>query len=81
MYPALARLDDAIISGEEGVIKPDRAIFDIAAARIAHAPQDTLFIDDRRANIEAAMDAGFIGHHFTGADALRAEFARRGIAL
>jgi 2-haloacid dehalogenase len=81
MYPALDLLDDAVISGEEGVVKPDPAIYAITASRLAHPPQHTLFIDDRAENIEAAMDAGFLGHHFTGADALRADLARRGIAL
>lgn len=81
MYPVLETLDVAVISGEEGVIKPDPEIYAITAARIGHAPQETLFIDDRPENITAAREAGFMGHVFTNAQALKTDLAARGIAV
>ena len=37
-YPAIARFDAHVVSGQEGVIKPDPEIYEITRARIAHAP-------------------------------------------
>ncbi|MEM6948093.1 MAG: HAD family phosphatase [Pseudomonadota bacterium] len=65
-------LHDVVVSGREGVIKPDPKIYEIALARMGRpAPGDVFFIDDRPENIEAAERLGFIGHVFTGAGALR----------
>ncbi len=80
-YPSFERFEVAIISGEEGVIKPDPAIYEIAKARLASPPGDTLFIDDRLENVEAARAAGFMGHHFRGAEGLKADLAARGLTL
>ncbi len=80
-YPDLARLEIAVISGEEGVIKPDPAIYVIARARLATPADQTLFIDDRLDNIEAARAAGFMGHHFRNAASLKADLTARGLAI
>ena len=80
-YPAIARFDAHVISGEEGVIKPDPAIYDITRARIAHAPEDTVFIDDRADNIEAARAAGFQGVVFESAAQVRRELQARGLPV
>lgn len=62
---------DIVVSGDHGVIKPDREIYDITLARMGHPdPSDVLFIDDRRDNIEAAETLGFHGHVFTDAAGL-----------
>ncbi|WP_241094994.1 HAD family hydrolase [Marinicauda algicola] len=81
MYPFLDRLDAAVITGEEGVIKPDPAIFEITKARIATAPEETLFIDDRAENIAAGERAGFPGLVFEGEAKLRRDLARLGVKL
>ena len=65
MYPYLHYLDEAVISGEEKVIKPDPEIYEITIKRIATPPQETVFIDDRLDNIEAAEAFGFLTIHFT----------------
>lgn len=56
---------DAIVSGDEGVIKPDRRIYEIVLARTGLSAGDLLFIDDSAANIAAAEALGFHTHHFT----------------
>lgn len=76
LYPAFGLFETAVISGEEGLVKPDPALYALTIARIATPPGETLFVDDRLDNIEAAARAGFAVHHFTGARALRAELAR-----
>jgi epoxide hydrolase-like predicted phosphatase len=51
-------VDEIIISAEEGVIKPDAAIYRIAMARLETKPEDSLFVDDYHKNVEAAGDFG-----------------------
>lgn len=80
-YPAIARFDAHVISGEEGVIKPDPAIYRITRARIAHAPEDVVFIDDRADNIEAARAAGFQGVVFESAGQVRRALEARGLPV
>ena len=70
---------DAIVSGDEKVIKPARRIYEIVLERTGLAPADLLFIDDSAANIDAAMDMGFHTHHFTDPARLRAAVERHGL--
>jgi HAD superfamily hydrolase (TIGR01509 family) len=71
MSPAFSRLDGRIISGHEGVMKPDAAIFHLTCERFGLAPGEALFVDDSAANIAAARALGFKVHHFTDPAALR----------
>ena len=71
MSAAFGRIEDFLISGREGLIKPDPAIFRLACARFGLAPADFLFVDDGAHNVEAARALGFHVHHFTDPAALR----------
>ncbi len=62
---------DAIVSGDEKVIKPNRRIYEIVLERTGLAAGDLLFIDDSAANIAAAKALGFHTHHFTDPARLR----------
>jgi 2-haloacid dehalogenase len=69
-----------VVSGAEKLIKPDPAIFDLAASRFGHAPQTMLFIDDNAANIATAKALGWHTHHFAhGAAALETDLVRYGL--
>ena len=70
---------DIVVSGKERLVKPDAAIFALAAERFGHAPEAMLFIDDNRANIDAARSYGWQVHHFTDAPTLRIDLERRGL--
>ena len=70
MSPAFAGLDGRIVSGLEGVMKPDPAIFALASARFGFAPGEALFVDDSARNIAAAQALGFRTHHFADPAAL-----------
>jgi HAD superfamily hydrolase (TIGR01509 family) len=70
---------DAIVSGDEGVIKPDRRIYEIVLERTGLEASDLLFIDDSAKNIEAAMAMGFHTHHFIDPALLRAAVERHGL--
>lgn len=79
MSPAFGCLDGRIISGLEGVAKPDAAIFDLACARFGFSPAEALFVDDHARNVEAARALGFQAHHFTEPAALKPALERLGL--
>ena len=64
-YPFLKDFDGKIISGRDFLIKPDPAIYELAISRFDLMPQETLFIDDRLDNIEAAQKLNFQTIHLT----------------
>jgi putative hydrolase of the HAD superfamily len=54
-----------VISGEIQLIKPDPAIFEYMVERFGLSPENTVFIDDHRPNIESAGRLGFKTLHFS----------------
>ena len=68
-----------MVSGDEKLAKPDARIFDLAARRFGLEPGAMLFIDDNPANIAAARELGWNVHHFSDAQALRADLTHRGL--
>jgi putative hydrolase of the HAD superfamily len=62
-----------VISGDIGLLKPDRAIFDHLMSRYGLAHPETVFIDDTLPNVRSARAMGLRGIHFTGAAACAAE--------
>ena len=64
-YPFLKEFDGKIISGRDFLIKPDPAIYELAISRFNLIPEETLFIDDRIDNIEAAQKLKFQTIHLT----------------
>lgn len=77
--PVFDLFRDIVVSGEEKLVKPDPAIFALAARRFGHAPDAMLFIDDNAANVAGAKACGWHAHHFRDASTLRAELVARGL--
>jgi 2-haloacid dehalogenase len=75
----LAPFRAILVSGEEGLAKPDPAIYALARRRFALGAGEALFVDDRAENVAGAEAAGFAGHLFRGAAGLRADLARHGL--
>lgn len=71
--------EDVVVSGFANMLKPDREIFDLLCTRNHLAPQDCLFIDDSKTNVDGAISAGWQGHHFTSPHMLRADLSERGL--
>ena len=71
-HPFIDLLDGVVVSGEEGMIKPEPAIFELLTARFGLEPAVTLFVDDMPANVDAARALGFEAHRFIDAAVLRA---------
>ena len=79
LSPVFGRFLDTVVSSDEGLVKPDPRIFEIACARSGLAPSQMLFIDDSRANIEAAAALGFHTHLFHDPAALRPAIVANGL--
>lgn len=78
-FEFLTWFDGLLISGDEGVVKPDPAIYELLLDRFGLSAHRTVFIDDRLENIEAARAAGLEGIHFRSADQLRRELVEHGV--
>ena len=78
-FDFLAWFEGIVISGEVGVNKPDRRIFEHLAQRFGIEPEESVFVDDSAANIDAANALGFFAIQFTDAAALRRALVRLGL--
>jgi 2-haloacid dehalogenase len=78
-YDVLHVFDGAVVSGDEGVLKPSREIFRRLLDRFDLEAAETLFIDDSEVNVEGARAAGLQAHHFAGAADLRRALADLGL--
>lgn len=77
--PAIDELEDVVVSGREGLVKPNPAIFRVLSERFDLDPRQTVFVDDLPTNIDAAKRLGFIGVVFTDATALRNDLVSLGL--
>ena len=70
-YPFLNLFDGLIISGKEQMIKPDKEIYLLAINRFNLDPEQTVFIDDKIENIEAAKKLNFKTIHLDKPELIR----------
>jgi len=75
-YDFFELLDDMVISGEVGFVKPESEIYQIMLDKIGKPAQECLFIDDSLPNIQQAEKLGFVGIHFQSAEQLRIELEK-----
>jgi len=68
-----------VVSGAEGVVKPDPRIYALLCKRAGLEPQDCLFIDDSPKNVDGARAAGMQAELFTTPEALEQALAARGL--
>jgi phosphinothricin acetyltransferase len=80
-FPVLGELEGIVVSGEEGIAKPDREIFDRLLQRYGVDPATAVYVDDRAENVETARGLGLAGVQFETADALRRDLAGLGLAV
>ena len=62
--------DGIVMSGAEGVTKPDPAIFALLCDRYRVAPGEAVFVDDSPTNVSAAQRFGLQAVLFRDADRL-----------
>jgi 2-haloacid dehalogenase len=80
-FAALERFDTLVVSGFEGVGKPDPAIFALACQRNNVAPERAVFIDDMESNVAAAAGFGLTAIRFTDAAQLRSDLLALGLPV
>ncbi|HEY3188017.1 MAG TPA: HAD family phosphatase [Solirubrobacteraceae bacterium] len=69
-FPEL--FDGWVISGEEGIRKPDPAIYALGAERIGLPPEEIVFVDDLRGNLKPARAMGMATvHHVRAEETIR----------
>jgi 2-haloacid dehalogenase len=80
-FDFLELLEDVVVSGTEGLAKPDPAIYALTVARTGLRADELAFVDDREDNVAAAIEAGLDGIVFRGADGVRAALRERGLPV
>ena len=69
----LSQFDVLVWSYQLRIAKPNPAIYRYVLDKLRTRPEETLFIDDRKPNVDAALDIGMKGIVFTNVGALRAD--------
>lgn len=75
----LEDVDGALFSFQVKQIKPEPDIYRSLLAKYSLIPQECIFLDDRRENVEAAEAQGIAGIRFTGYEEALLELKRRGV--
>jgi 2-haloacid dehalogenase len=78
-FDFLSWFQGVVVSGAEGVMKPDARIFRILFERYGVAPESAVFIDDVAGNAAAASALGVHGIHFCSSDQLRRDLTAVGL--
>lgn len=66
MIPRIGRFHGVVFSVEEGLIKPNPALFDRLTSRYALLPEECLLIDDNADNVTGARKQGWQAYRFDG---------------
>ncbi len=75
-YPFLKLFNGLIISGEHKLIKPDKAIYELAISHFNLIPEKTVFIDDKIENIIAAEKLNFNTIHLVDPQKIQIEIRK-----
>jgi len=74
----LPRFDVLVWSYQHKMAKPEPAIYRLALERLGTQPEETLFIDDKQANIDAARALGIVSIQFSTIEKLREDLISDG---
>jgi len=77
--PELEHFEAQFLSFELGLAKPDAEIFRQVCERSQTRPERCYFVDDTRANVDAALALGFRTHWFRGLTGLIADLGALGL--
>lgn len=80
-YPILEEFEGIVISGAEGMIKPDPAIYRLLCARYDVLPERAAFLDDSLPNVEGAEAIGMHGILFQSPGQARDALAALGLQV
>jgi 2-haloacid dehalogenase len=78
-FGLLERFDGVVVSGEEGIAKPDPALFKVVFDRYQVQPGQAIFVDDTERNCVTAESLDMEVIRFTDADTARARLVELGV--
>lgn len=78
-YDFLQWFQGTVVSSAEGLLKPDPRIFHRLLDRFGLTPQTTLFVDDSRPNVDAALALGMQAMRFRSPEDLRRRLVQAGV--
>jgi epoxide hydrolase-like predicted phosphatase len=74
-WGVLEMFDEIFCSGDEGLVKPDMAAFQVVLERLGVTAEQAVFIDDTIDHVQAARTLGLRGILFTTVEALAEQLA------
>src|SRR5204863_7919380 len=77
----LSHFDHQILSCELRAIKPDPVIYRHSLSLLSTAPSETIFVDDREGNIQAARAEGIHGLLFESVAQFRIDLQQLGFSI
>lgn len=80
-FPFMSVFKDIVLSGEVGLLKPDRRIFEILLQRVGRPAGECVFIDDAQANVMAAQEMGMLAVQYTNPPELAAALDDLGVEI
>jgi 2-haloacid dehalogenase len=78
-YDVFDRFHGIVISGEEGVAKPEPGIYRLLCERCGISPGEAVLLDDSLANVRGAIAIGMRGLRFTDVPTVRTELRSLGV--
>lgn len=78
-FPILEYFDDFVLSHKVGAVKPSEEIFRLVIEKADCLPEECIFIDDLKQNVESAKKYGLNAIQFISADELEAELRKRNL--
>lgn len=76
----LRKLFDAVVTSyNTGLIKPQVKIYLIIADKLEVKPEECVFVDDKRKNVEGAIKVGMKGIHFKNINQLETDLKKLGV--
>lgn len=72
-FTFLPYVDGVLVSSHEKMTKPDKEIYERLLEKFDLKAEETVFIDDRLANVEGAESVGIKGIHFTNFEEVSAK--------
>lgn len=76
-YPLVRHFDAYVLSYEVGATKPSEKMYKEALAQAACRPEECLFIDDLKKNVEAAEQEGISAVQFHNYEQIKSELERQ----
>jgi 2-haloacid dehalogenase len=70
-----------LVSGNEGMRKPHREIYELMLSRYEVDPASAVFIDDSINNVKGSEEVGITGIHFTTAESLEESLKKLGVQI